>query len=307
MIERKYLRVFSAAFLLFTFHFSPFLFASESNISLDLELDAYYSDVALYVPLTEKKITRAIREDELNAYRRLMSSSLIPQFLVVEGSINPLPCTGVLIRKHAPGFYDNADYSDGQNLIRAITTHFNEPYALALFLGNVVDYSPGKKELGRSSKGYIGYLFAGGNYHIQDSALVYDNWVEFEWKVKGDQRFDDRKLSWSFRVGSKFHDNSEITDRVYTALRRSRVDYKDTRSWLRNSGVEYVASFDKKKFRSVSHKLLFDKKFPRPGKKIVFIFKAGYIWKGKRFYSGKLAQERISGTSQIVIQPNIEF
>ena len=145
-------------------------------------------------------------------------------------------------------------------------------------------------------------------YHIRNITLIRDDWWEMEWKVKGNRKTRDRKLSWSFRVGAKLHGNPAITDIYYLSLRRSRLDYrpKDD-SILNNSGFEYTMDLKKNTFTPIRHYFFVEKKWPLEGKKMAFALATGFVWESADKYSGGLATGQQSSSTQIILRPNIEF
>ncbi len=192
-------------------------------------------------------------------------------------------------------------------IIKSVTAGFEEPYAFSLFLGNVVDYSvAGNDEI--KGKGYGGLLYSRGTYHIKDNTLVRDDWWETEWKVKGDRKTPMRKLSWSFRIGAKMHNNPYITDIVYLSFRRSRLDYRATSTSLfNNSGFEYTLDMETRSFTPIRHYFLIDKKWPFEHRQMAFTLATGFVWESQRKYSGPLAADRPTSDLQIILRPNIEF
>ncbi len=179
--------------------------ASEAfrRFELVFEPDAYYTDLDLIISLTKSPIPQLGEMTESEIYGKLLSrAALLPQFLVLEASINPMPYLGTYIREHNEHFYDDAQISGSLNWVKALTAGFEEPYAVSLFAGNVVGFSvPGSREI--AGNGYSGYLFSAGDYQIKDNTLIHDRWMEFEWKMKGDWKSPVKKLSWSFRIGSQ--------------------------------------------------------------------------------------------------------
>ncbi|MFC1679831.1 hypothetical protein ACFL2T_06435 [Elusimicrobiota bacterium] len=275
---------------------------------VDLEFDAYYSALGLTVPFTEEDSQVEPDTGEFRIYWDLVRRGLIPRFLVLEASVNPMPLAGVIVRKNAEHFYEEAQATPNINLVEAITTGFEEPYAVAIFLGNVVDFSGGKKTLGRARKGYTGYLASAGNYHIMNNLLIPDNWLEVEGKIKGDQKTEKRKMSWSFRGGRKMHNNREILDTYYVGMRRNRVDFEKTKySFILSTAIEYRVDFSHESMEPVSHFLLLEKNFPIPKKKWTFSLGIGYIWRSMKKYSGTLADRRRSVNSQVMLRPNLKF
>jgi len=243
-IRKMMVRIFIAGIII-----CPFLFpvtspseekeTDKKKIVFEYELDPYYSALDLYVSLTEKPIPDMGERSELEIYRDLLKRSYIPRFLVLEASVNPLPVLGVYIRNHANELYKSSEVLD-VNLVEAVTAGFEEPWALSLFLGDVVNYTKKGEKKKSGNKGFMGYLVSVGNWHIKDNILIRDDWFELEWKIKGDRELKTKKLNWSFRVGEKFHSNDDITDILYLSLRRSRLDLEETTSRLKNSGFEYT-------------------------------------------------------------------
>jgi hypothetical protein len=154
-------------------------------------------------------------------------------------------------------------------------------------------------------RGYLGLVVSGGVGHIKQNELIRDAWLEPELKLKGDRTSEEMKLSWSFRVGVKLHDNVEITDTAYVALRRGRVDYEGGHWLLANSGVEY--RFDLSLAgKPVRQLLTVDKKFPLGKGKVTLVFGLGLLWESRAVYTGALAETHDPGL-QFLIRPNLVF
>jgi len=272
-------------------------------ITLVLTLGAYYTSAGLYLPLTRSPTPDAGERTEAQIYWSLLRGALVPRFLVLEASVNPMPCLGVLAHEWAGG-YRAADVGHGLNLVRALTAGFDEPFALSLFVGNVADFDVrGRRDV--RGRGYLGVVVSGGLGHIKDNALVDDRWVEAELKLKGDRVSEEMKLSWSFRVGVKLHDSPWITDTAFLGLRRSRVDYQDGSLLLANSGVEYRfdASLDGRPLR---HFFLVDKKWPLGKGRAALVLGVGALWEAGATYRGVLA-ERTAEAWQVLLRPNVVF
>jgi hypothetical protein len=279
----------------------------ERWFDLEIETDAYYSNVALFLALTSKPIPQLGEKKEAEIYQALLSGSLIPRFMVLEASVNPLPYAGAYIRKNHTRFYDNAEVSGSFNWVKAVTAGFQEPYAVSLFFGNVVDFDiPEKPDV--KGKGYSGLLMSVGDRHIKDNVLIRDNWREFEWKVKGDRKSPERKLSWSFRLGLKLHEHPEITDILFLSMRRSRLDYKPSRSsFLDNSGFEYTFDMDRRTFSAIRHYFFIEKKWPLESRKMAPALAVGFVWESAKKYTGSLGTNRQNDEFQFILRPNIEF
>lgn len=256
-------------------------------------------------------------ENELKIYKTLLDDSPLPRFFLLELSVYPLPCLGVYLKKNYRQFYDSANIGKEANLIQSICTGFEEPYAVSIFLGNVVSFKPKLAEKGsplnrrpaeEAGKGYCGYLFSFGNYHIKDSELIKDNWDELEWKIKGDRIAPERKMSWSFRIGAILHEHPEIKDVIYFSLRRNRIDYQTRElSFFKNTEFEYRFDVNKNNWKIIRHFFLAGKSFPLGKKKLVFKLRLGFLWEGEEKYTGSLARVKKEDYFQFLFRPNVEF
>lgn len=293
---------------------SPCLCAQEKEkkTTVEIELDPYYSAIGIYNSLTGKPIPHLEVKNELEIYKELISKFYLPRTLILEASLNPLPYAGTLVRRHQPGFYRDMQISDNLNAVQAVTAGFEEPWAVSLFLGNVVSFDTINKSLQGKRNGYSGILFNYGNRHIKDNILVKDDWLEMEGKLKGEQILQDRSLRWSFRGGAKFHSNRYIADSFYIGFRRSRTDFKENDSFfLHNSGFEYVSDFSQDKLEPIRHKLTIDKKFPAKDKRMALTLGIGFVWTADKKYSGPLSggtgTHKEQNSFQLLFQPNLEF
>lgn len=278
------------------------------RLEVVFEPDAYYTDLDIIIGLTRSPIPQLGEMAESEIYTMLLSrAALFPQFLVVETSINPMPYLGTYVREHNPDFYEGAQLSGSFNWVKALTAGFEEPYAFSLLAGNVANFNiPGSHDT--KGLGYSGYLFSMGNYHIKDNTLIQDQWREYEWKMKGDRKSSVKKLSWSFRVGTKLHGNPNITDIIYLSFRRSRVDYqKEESSLFNNSGFEYTYDMDRRGLSAIRHFFLVDKKWPVNDSQTVFSLAVGFVWESARKYTGALAAGREKNDFQFILRPNVEF
>jgi hypothetical protein len=274
---------------------------------IEFEPDAYYTSLGLYLALTKAPIPHVGEQSEKNLYLTLLSRAYAPRFLVIEGSVNPLPYLGTYIKEHHESFYEEAQITGSFNWVQAITAGFEEPYAVSVFLGNIVDFSIPEDKKSKGI-GYSGLLYSRGTYHIKNNTLIRDDWWEMEWKVKGDRKTQDQKLGWSFRFGAKLHGNRDITDIYYLSFRRSRLDYRPKNdSLFNNSGFEYTVDFERGTFTPIRHYFFVDKKWPLENKKMAFSLATGFIWESPKKYSGDLATDHSGSQTQIILRPNIEF
>ncbi|MCS6971517.1 MAG: hypothetical protein N2Z22_05950 [Turneriella sp.] len=284
----------------------------------EFTLDAYYSSFGLITNFTNEPIANLGEESELRVYQHLLSKPFLPRFAVLETSVYPIPVAGVLLRERANEFYQRGQIGGEMfNIFRAATRGFQEPYALSLFLGNVVRYQPlARTEEERrqnrasglkSSIGYSGYLISAGTHHIKDNELFPDNWLELELKFKGDQIFTLQKLQWNYKIGVKLHDNPHISDVLVIAIQRNRLDYTaDAWSFLANSGFEYRMDFRLGNFSPARIYFEVNKKWPMKNF-AALILAVGFTWESESLYSGPLDNYPGGEHFQILLRPNLEF
>jgi len=285
---------------------------AEKKTTLEIELDPYYSAIGVYNSLTGKPIPHLEVASELEIYRELITKFYHPRTLIIEASLNPLPYAGTLVKRHQPGFYKGMQFGDNFNAVQAATAGFEEPWALSIFLGNVVSFDTINKSLQGKRNGYSGLLIDLGTHHIKDNILIKENWMQMEGKLKGEQILADRSLRWSFRGGAKFHESRYIADSFFVGFRRSRTDFKEKGSfWLLNSGFEYTSDFSQKKLAPIRHYLVVDKKFPMKKSRMAFTLGLGFVWTADKKYSGPLSNSaagtKAPNSFQFILRPNLEF
>ena len=272
------------------------------------ELDPYYSEVSLHIPLTDEAIPEFSGVNEFQVYRKLFVDSLIPRFMLVELAVFPMPLTGVALKKYTPEFYRDFNIGSSKlNLLESVTAGFQEPYAFSVFFGDMVSFvKPGEDKV-CSNKGYMGYLLSYSNQHIKHNVLIPDHNVEVEWKTKGDRVFKDDKLSWSFRTGAKIHQNPDIANTLYLGFRRNNLDFNGNFfSFLHNSDFDIRWDFSARDGNLLRQEYVFGKKFPINRWRVAFKMNAGIIWEDPAMYSGPLRDKDFQNVTA-VLRPNIEF
>ncbi len=272
----------------------------------EYEIDPYYSNVAYYQTLDDSPVPELGERSEAQVYSDLFFSSYLPRFFLIEASLNPMPVLGVLLKSDdAEDIYDDMTVTRKLNLVEVATAGFEEPYALSIFLGNMVKYRT-KGGDHTQSKGFMGYLASYGHLHIRKNELVQDRWGEFEWKIKGDRITTERLLSWSFRVGTKIHDNPYVTDEYYVAIKRERVEEKgDVFSWIKNGGIEFKYRVSQRTGKTIGQQIIIDKKIPLVDKGWVLSFGVGLVRETREKYSGPLSLEE--SNTAFVLRPSITF
>jgi hypothetical protein len=275
-----------------------------AEASVEYELDPYYSNIGLYVPLTEEDIETVTLKNERQIYTKLLRDAVTPRFFLIEASVNPLPVLGTWIKKHEPFIYDDFDVADDLNLIEALTEGFEEPYALSFFLGNVIQFKLQEEdEAAAVNKGYSGFLISIGDRHITNNTQISDDWYEIEWKLKGDRRIGPIYHSWSFRIGVKTHSNPEIADSHYLGIRRELFN-RNLRSYrfLQNTGIDVRADFSAQDSSLVQGQLFVEKQWP--GDKGIFSFGIG-LKRTVSKYSGSL--EDSNHETRLILRPAFKF
>lgn len=275
------------------------------------ELDPYYSSLALQQPLTDHPLPDGGSLSEAEVYRRLFRDSLRPRLLLLEASEYPLPAAGTWFKHHDPDRY--RDFNTGTlgsnqlNLIDAVTAGFQEPWALSAFTGSAMRFTrPDEPEVGRN-RGYMGYLVSWGAKHIHNNVLIDDSWWELEWKLKGERRFHDQDLDWSFRLGVKNHGNPDISDVAYVGLRRSDLDYDSPwLSLLANSDLELLTELDRHSGRLLRQEVIVGRKLPLQRYHIALSLDVGVIYEDRSKYSGRLA-DATADSLTFVLRPHLHF
>jgi hypothetical protein len=283
----------------------PFtVYASEGE--WEHELDPYYTNIAYFKTLDDSPIPELGQRSESQVYRDLFLRSYIPRFFLIEASINPMPLLGVYLKsEEGDDIYEHMDVSQDLNLVEVLTAGFEEPYAISLFLGNMVKYQAADGT-DTQSKGFMGYLVSYGHKHIRNNQLIDDRWTELEWKTKGDQALPSLQLSWSFRVGLKFHDNPYINNEFYVAVKRERIQERgDVYSWVQNGGIELKLRMDQNNGNMIGYQLIVDKKIPIKSNGWVVSLGIGLVRDTIKKYTGPLQEEE--GSTVFVIRPSISF
>jgi hypothetical protein len=266
------------------------------------ELGAYYSSIGLYVPISDEPFPDGGRLEEADVYRQLFERSWHPNVVAFEASIYPMPILGVWLRKDHPSFYDIAP-----SVIQAVTAGFQEPWAVSAFFGSQMKFTRPEESGRGANRAHLGYLVSAGTKHIKSNVLIADNWVEAEWKLKGERVFKEQRLDWSFRAGGRYNGNRDIADTLHLGLRRSNLDFKSPfLSWLDNSRVDLLTEVAVDGLAIVRQEVIFGKKYPMQRYKLAWELDFGVIYERASKYTGDLAP--LAKTSlTVVFRPNIVF
>ncbi|HBA72933.1 MAG: hypothetical protein A2X82_19925 [Geobacteraceae bacterium GWC2_55_20] len=280
----------------------------ESRTEFVWELDPYYSEVSLHFPLTDDLIPEMSGTNEFEVYKKLLMDSLVPRFMLIEAAVFPMPLVGVALKEYQRDFYRGFNIGSGNlNLLETVTAGFQEPYAVSVFVGDMVSFvRPGEEKIS-SNKGYMGYMLSYSNQHIKRNTLIPDHNFEVEWKMKGERVFHEDKLSWSFRLGSKIHENQDISNTLYIGFRRSNLDFTaDFLSFMNNGSIDFRWDFSAKDGRLLRQEYVIGKKFPIKDWHLALRLDVGVIWEDPAKYKGVLRDNDFQSVTA-VLRPNIEF
>jgi hypothetical protein len=254
------------------------------------------------VPISAEQFPDGGRLNEIDVYRQLFERSWRPNVVAFEASVYPMPIAGVWLRKEHPDFYDAAP-----SLFQAATAGFQEPWAVSAFFGSQMKFTrPGEDERD-ANRGYMGYLVSAGKKHIKSNVLIADDWLELEWKLKGERFFREERLDWSFRIGGRYNGNRDIADTLHFGLRRSDLDFRSPfLSWLDNSRIDLLTELAVDGATLVRQEVIFGKKYPLESRKYALELDFGLIYERASKYSGDLAPLAKTAIT-VVFRPNIVF
>ena len=121
-------------------------------------------------------------------YKDLLFSSYIPRFLVLEAAVFPMPNLGVFINSNMEELYSGGEITESLNLVKAVTAGFEEPYAISLFLGNVVSFTR-QNEPWRSGNFGTWDTRELRRLSHKDNRLIEVDWLG-SWKIRGTEVLD---------------------------------------------------------------------------------------------------------------------
>lgn len=275
------------------------------------ELDFYYSSVAVEIPIGAPVSSDGDELSEVDVYKRLWRKSLSPQIVMFEASVYPLPILGTWLKESSPQSYRQFDIgrvgNNTFNLMDAVTSGFQEPWAVSMFLGSAMNFQK-EGDISPQNRGYMGYLLSYGAQHIWHNQLLQDPWWELEWKLKGEQRRGKDFLSWSFRLGLKEHGNPEIADLIYIGMRRNSLKFgAPLFDWLNNSSMEWKTEFDRRSFAFLRQELTVGCKLPFKAWGFAAGVDVGVIYEAGAKYSGSLSGDQSSSPWTVVLRPHFDF
>ncbi|EQB39955.1 hypothetical protein M947_05060 [Sulfurimonas hongkongensis] len=293
--------------LLFVVNIWNNLFA-EDLISYDYEVDAYYSKALMFINLDEdNNITDALNYAEEDIYKDMFLNTFNPNVLVLEVSLHPMSLFGLYFRQNHESTYERSK-TNSFNPVKVITAGFEEPYSFSFFVGRMMVFKNKKDSHIGNNRAYMGFLLRVGDYSIKDNLAHYDKWYNIEYKLQGTRKTDERDLDWSFRVGTKIHQNSDFANSIFIEARRSSIDYKKSEwSFIYNSAFSSMFAISSDTLKLTEAELMLEKKWPLSlSQKISFGLSIGYLYNTGEKYKGALKEEGID-RHQLILRPNFKW
>lgn len=281
---------------------------AERSLEYDYELDAYYSNISLFIDLEpEQEIYNAIDMSEVDIYKRLLMKSFSINIILFEASLHPMSLIGLGFRSNNERLYNSATLQS-TNLIKAATAGYEEPYSLSFFIGRMMIFQNNPEDRVGKNRAYMGYLTSVGDYSIKDNRAYKNRWINFEYKLKGTRKKEDADLDWSFRVGTKLNSNRDFANSIYIGARRSSIDYKKSAlSLLYNSAFSTMLGVNASNYELSEAELTIEKKWPlRWAEKMSFGLALGYLYNSGQKYSGALRDEGVNN-HQLIFRPNLTW
>lgn len=285
--------------------------ATRSGTEIFWELDPYYSNISLQLPLTAQAVSDGGTLSEAEVYQQLFRESLRPRLFMLEASVYPLPAAGTWLKRKHPDSYDNFEIGEvggnHLNIIDGITAGFQEPWAVSAFIGSAMRFNRSDGKGGDSNRGYMGYLLSYGAKHIHNNVLIDDDWWELEWKLKGERHQDEEQLSWSFRLGVREHGNRDIRDVAYVGLRRNNISYRSSLlQLLNNTNLELLTELNRRGLGFLRQEVTLGRNFPLRNHRFALTLDLGFIYESEDKYSGALADPTADNFT-VIFRPNVKF
>lgn len=283
------------------------LLDAESLIEYDYEVDLYYTNISAYIDLeSDRNITDGSEIPEGKLYKHLFLNTFSPNVFLVEFAVHPMNYAGTLFRTHNEDLY-TTENRQNFNLVKSMTAGFEEPYSLSFFLGRMMLFQKKNTNRPGSNRAYMGYLFTIGDKSIKDNKSYNDKWFNFEVKLKGTRDKKESDLDWSFRLGTRYHDNPNFVDTMYIGARRKSIDYKKSfLSFIDNTAYSAMLAVSTATFELTEAEVMIDKFYPTGYESLSLGMGIGYLYTSENKYLGILKDDGID-KHQIIFRPNFKY
>jgi hypothetical protein len=258
--------------------------------------------------------------NEREIYSQLVRRLLVPTYFLLQGTAYPLAALSSLLETDHLRLYNRFQTPFDLNVVRTIGAGYEEPYAISLFLGNIlllVHSDSLKPGLRQSGSALAGFLISGGYHQIHNNIYFPDRFYQVELMLIGNFKEPrQRRLTWNFRLGAKIHQKEFLRDMITVSVERSHSDWR-YRGWspIRNAIFKYQGYFpapnSENKTPAGLQLISVGKKFPISvwQRKLLVILAAGVRWEWVLPYHHEFQRFADWPVKQLtwLVQPNIEF
>lgn len=263
-------------------------------------------------------------QDELRIFQRLLSQFYRPRYFLFQATVYPAATVSSFTETDYPRQFKKFTVYDDLNLLRSVGSGYEEPYALSVFLGNIIFFTrqqltentlPASRQTGSA---LAGILVSGGHWHIQDNIRIDDKWYEFQFMLTG--KYSEPRLQrvgWDVRLGCRLHANELISDVALIGFRRDHSDWR-YRGWSLRRNIEFkytgylpIGADAHELPLFVRHLWVVTKKYPVRFWKYDLFLKmgVGILWEHLKRYDREHHTFDNYATSNLtwLLQPNVEF
>ena len=289
-----------------------------------LTFDIYKPYASIFINLKRYERPTIIQSgEETYIYSKLIRQLYLPKFALFQTTLYQLSTLSTYLETDYPQIFNRFNTYFDLNLIRSISSGYEEPYSFSLFLGNIVllgfaSHKNGEQKLlKQSGSALAGFLISTGNHQICDNIYLTDRWYQYEFMLVGDLKEKNiRRILWNFRVGLKHHQNKIFRNVFLFSVKRSHSTWEKTGfSLIKNSVFRYKSyvptSFSDNPPLFVYHCLSYGKKvlIKLFNKKMFLVLGGGIRWEWiYRFDRNQNKFESKPGGNLVwLFQPNIEF
>ncbi|MFZ5515200.1 MAG: hypothetical protein ACOY90_01095 [Candidatus Zhuqueibacterota bacterium] len=281
--------------------------------------DLYKPYSSLYLGLQRPRIMESGRERAI--YAELLKRLFLPKYFLIQATLYPFSAWSSHWETSHYNWYRRFQIYGSINGLRTLGSGNEEPYAMSLFLGNIIRlaYRESDADLTHArnaGSALAGFLLSGGNHFIHNNIYLIGRWYQAELMLIGISQSPQQRLFWNFRIGTKVYQDCFLSNALTVSLERNSTDYQTTGfSLLKNSILKYQAKLPLQhedtetpaSFQMVS----IAKKFPvRLGERTAFlVIGAGVKWESLRRYDHTAGGFEASYSNQLVwlFTPNMEF
>jgi len=281
--------------------------------------DLYKPYSSLYLGLQRPRIMETGQEWRI--YAELLKRLYLPNFLLIQATLYPFSAWSSHWETSHYNWYRRFQIYGSINGLRALGSGNEEPYALSLFLGNIIRLAYHESEVDQSharnaGSALAGFLLSRGNHFIHNNIYLIGRWYQAEFMLIGNAQSPQRRLFWNFRMGLKTYDDCFLSNALTVSLERNSTDYQSSGFFiLKNSILKYQAKFpllpeDSETPASFQMVNIAKKFLVKLGGRTAFLVIGGGVkWESLRRYDHTAGKFEASYSNQLVwlFTPNMEF